>query len=913
MDQCSEEESSDSSSDFLVSCDKIDFNSSFFSKSAPKHNLTTKQSLTVDSSEESDNDDFNCDDDANADQPFACIIKNLENAKNTTLQNVERDEFDSSAEVSDSKEKKDLKSTKVPNSGLLASEINDLLLQGESGAIASTSHQSDDEENVDATETSSGYSIPKEGLTITLDSNIISKRKTGQDLETRLKNRMNQELRANQIVIHKVGLLCWLSYGFYLNKEVNNPEILSTMLSLISSNNYPKGRADLSYLESITKWFRRLFTLEYKDDVVNVRKEILLDRLKKRKIHDYKELVLLYAAMLRAIGINCRLVVSLCPPVLKVPRDQLFQINVSKQGEKSNAKITKNKEKQSIKNSKAVKNSKSKLSETKNSPQKSLPENSPLAKRNANLEAKKKAAAVLHAKFANTKSNIKLSLSEDHSKENVTREKCTRTEQKNTKKIIAEDNLSISKRSLRSNSKAEIAKSETKHNNDDTIPKSTETLGSKLKRLKTQISKPSTSNQFDDDSESEFALKQPTKRKLNNFNKKSVSGSKTEGTKSRKLLSSDDEGEELGRVKKRQDIWVEVYLESEDNWISVNVPDEKIHCITDIYKKATSPVLYVIAWNSLGTLKDVTRRYCPQWLTVTRKQRVDEKWWSETLAFWKEKETAISKNEDEMLLQRELEQPLPKTVGECKNHPLYALTRHLLKYEALYPENAVPLGHLRTGEAVYSRHCVHTLRSRETWVRNARVVKPKEEPYKIVKSLPKYDKLSGVVIKDQALELFGKWQTMPYVPPEAKDGVVPRNEFGNVDLFKQCMIPKGTVHLKLPGLNRIARKLNIDCAPAVVGFNFGGMGAVPAFEGFIVCSEFADILSEAWQTEQIEATKRAKEKRDKRIYGNWRKLIKGLLIRERLAAKYNFCEEEKPTVSNKRSKQKKGVGKKVKM
>lgn len=50
-------------------------------------------------------------------------------------------------------------------------------------------------------------------------------------------------------------------------------------------------------------------------------------------------------------------------------------------------------------------------------------------------------------------------------------------------------------------------------------------------------------------------------------------------------------------------------------------------------------------------------------------------------------------------------------------------------------------------------------------------------------------------IKDQPLELFGHWQTDPYVPPEAKNGVIPRNEFGNVDLFKEEMLPKGTVHI----------------------------------------------------------------------------------------------------------------------
>lgn len=176
-------------------------------------------------------------------------------------------------------------------------------------------------------------------------------------------------------------------------------------------------------------------------------------------------------------------------------------------------------------------------------------------------------------------------------------------------------------------------------------------------------------------------------------------------------------------------------------------------------------MLYVVAWNSVGTIKDVTRRYCPQWLTVTRKQRVDEKWWLETLSYWKEKDSAISRAEDEMLLQRyfiyiiscvsfiftlnvyrrELEQPLPKTIGECKGHPLYVIARHLLKFEGLYPPDCLPLGHTSTGDAIYSRHCVHTLCSRETWLKKARVVKPQQEPYKIVKARPKYDKVYTII------------------------------------------------------------------------------------------------------------------------------------------------------------------------
>lgn len=40
--------------------------------------------------------------------------------------------------------------------------------------------------------------------------------------------------------------------------------------------------------------------------------------------------------------------------------------------------------------------------------------------------------------------------------------------------------------------------------------------------------------------------------------------------------------------------------------------------------------------------------------------------------------------------------------------------------------------------------------------------------------------------------------------------------------------------------------------------------------------------------EQVEIVRREQEKIEKRVYDNWRKLIRGLLIREKLKHKYGF-------------------------
>lgn len=341
------------------------------------------------------------------------------------------------------------------------------------------------------------------------------------------------------------------------------------------------------------------------------------------------------------------------------------------------------------------------------------------------------------------------------------------------------------------------------------------------------------------------------------------------------------------KKKKGVDVWCEVYIEELEQWVAIDVLNGKVHCPKSIYENATHPIAYIVGWNNNNHLKDLTRRYVPYWNTVTRKLRAEPPWWEEAIKPWLAPLTPFEREENEQLDRMQLEAPLPKTIHEYKNHPLYALKRHLLKFEALYPPNAATLGFIR-GEAVYARDCVYICRSRDTWLKEAKVVKMGEKPYKIVKARPKWDKLSNKVISDQPLEVFGPWQVQPYEPPTAENGIVPRNAYGNVELFKACMLPKGTVHIKLPGLNKIARKLEIDCAPAMTGFDFNGGYTHPVFDGFVVCKEFEDIIRNAYDVEQEEQERREREKIEQRVYGNWKKLIKGLLIRERLKDKYGF-------------------------
>lgn len=342
------------------------------------------------------------------------------------------------------------------------------------------------------------------------------------------------------------------------------------------------------------------------------------------------------------------------------------------------------------------------------------------------------------------------------------------------------------------------------------------------------------------------------------------------------------------------DQWLEVFCEREDKWLCVDCVHGLVDQPRTCYQYATKPMTYVVGIDSAGHVRDVTQRYDPVWMTVTRKSRVDAEWWAETLRPHQSPLVEREKKEDLEFQAKHLDQPLPTAIGTYKNHPLYALKRHLLKYEAIYPDTAAILGYCR-GEAVYSRDCVHTLHSRDTWLKQARVVRLGEAPYKMVKGYSnraRKARLAEPQLRDQNdLALFGRWQTEEYQPPVAVDGKVPRNEFGNVYLFLPSMMPVGCVQLNLPNLHRVARKLDIDCVPAITGFDFHGGYSHPVTDGYIVCEEFKEVLLAAWENEQALLEKKEREKREKRALGNWKLLVRGLLIRERLRLRYGAKSE----------------------
>ncbi|KAL6602340.1 Rad4 beta-hairpin domain 3-domain-containing protein [Neocallimastix sp. 'constans'] len=350
------------------------------------------------------------------------------------------------------------------------------------------------------------------------------------------------------------------------------------------------------------------------------------------------------------------------------------------------------------------------------------------------------------------------------------------------------------------------------------------------------------------------------------------------------------------------ELWTEIYCKRAKRWVPVN-PLNK-HSVYPIPKQLITnefnEISYIITIDKDGFIKERTKRYARDFLTFTRKLRLknDAKWWEVNVIKRYFTTNVIDDFDEEIPDETEEKQPLPTSISGFLNHPLYVLERHIKKYEVLYSKEPV-LGYIRN-EAIYPRSNVRPVNTKEYWIRQGLSIKEGAKAPKYVKSkvytirkkrMIEFSKQNAVLDKDfklgdEMVPLYGDWQTEPYKAPPVKNGIVPKSQFGNIDMFKPSMLPEGGTHLQIQGLGPLARKLNIDFANAVVGFDFKLGHCVPIIDGIVVATENVDLLLSKFEEFELEKFKKFMKKKEKRIMSNWRRLVKGLISRERLIEKY---------------------------
>lgn len=96
------------------------------------------------------------------------------------------------------------------------------------------------------------------------------------------------------------------------------------------------------------------------------------------------------------------------------------------------------------------------------------------------------------------------------------------------------------------------------------------------------------------------------------------------------------------------------------------------------------------------------------------------------------------------------------------------------------------------------------VKASEQWYRLGREVKLGEQPLKYVTARPRLkrrndDEDSEMEGEEQGrgiqTALYAEFQTTLYEPPAVLCGKVPKNSFGNLDIFVPSMVPNGGVHL----------------------------------------------------------------------------------------------------------------------
>ena len=346
-------------------------------------------------------------------------------------------------------------------------------------------------------------------------------------------------------------------------------------------------------------------------------------------------------------------------------------------------------------------------------------------------------------------------------------------------------------------------------------------------------------------------------------------------------------------------------------------------------EKAKQVICYIVAHSSDGTAKDVTTRYLRKrmWPGKTkgyrlpverisvrgrRNKTVEYDWFKMTMREYvrpEDKRTVEDDIEDARdLVPNKPEKKQVKegdTLQSLRSSAEFVLERFLRREEALRPGAK----HVRTfvtgkgdkakEEKIFKRSDVLRCFSAETWHKEGRCIKVgqaplKRVPIRAVTLLRKreVDELERETGEKPKQGLYAKHQTEYIIPEPIKDGIIPKNDYGNIDCFVQSMIPRGAVHVPWPGTVRICKKLGIDHAEAVTGFEFGSKMAVPVIEGVVIAAENEGLLRDSWLAEEEVKRKREQLKAEKRILETWRKFLLGLRIAERVREEYGGENDE---------------------
>ncbi|KAF2161993.1 hypothetical protein M409DRAFT_27718 [Zasmidium cellare ATCC 36951] len=344
-------------------------------------------------------------------------------------------------------------------------------------------------------------------------------------------------------------------------------------------------------------------------------------------------------------------------------------------------------------------------------------------------------------------------------------------------------------------------------------------------------------------------------------------------------------------------------------------------------ENAKQVIAYTIAFNADNTAKDVTIRYLKkhQLPGKTKGMRMpaekipiynkrgkvkkyeDYDWFRTVMSLYDRpelKRTPADDLEEQTDLKpfkagKEEKEVEKESLQWYKQSAEFVLEQHLRREEAIKP-GSKPVKKFSAGKGdkakehdVYRRDDVVPCKTVESWHKEGRMIKEGAQPMKhvpmravtLIRKREMEDALRETGEKLQQA-LYSWDQTDWIIPPPIENGVIPKNAFGNMDVYVDTMVPKGAVHLPLKGTAKLCRKLEIDYAEACTGFEFGKQRAVPVLTGVVVAQENAQMVRDAWRAEQAEIKRKEDTKRTDTALHWWRKMLMGLRIIDRMRVEY---------------------------
>lgn len=111
---------------------------------------------------------------------------------------------------------------------------------------------------------------------------------------------------------------------------------------------------------------------------------------------------------------------------------------------------------------------------------------------------------------------------------------------------------------------------------------------------------------------------------------------------------------------------------------------------------------------------------------------------------------------------------------------------------------------------------------------------------------------------------------------------MPKNAYGNLDIYVPSMVPQGGVHLPYPEAARAAKIIGVDYADAVTGFEFKGRHGTAVVKGIVAAAEYREAFEEVIRAFQDERAEAEEARRIAEALRMWKRFMAGLRVRERI-------------------------------